>query len=655
LARTDDSPRVSVLLQTFNHERFIERAIVGVLEQDPPFPIELIVADDFSEDTTREIVQRYANAHPDRIRTLFPDEHLGMHPLFRRALAAVRGEYVTFLDGDDFWTSRVKLQKQVELLDSDSNLTGCFHDAVVIRDDDHTAAAHLYVRREGEKERYALEDLLRLCYPPTLSVVFRRDVLDEVPGWVFDLRWVDWLIWIFATRRGPFAYIDEALGVYRLHEAGYFSALDRSSQLEEDMRMYRRLLEELPEQRDVINRQLARRGSELAVEEHELPYDATVVVVEEPGELPLLFNGRTTRSVEPANLARLDEACRPAPPSEPFYRTRAAHKTGGSGTCYVLAPKLHGEHPGHLDALEGHVGPTGRLVWDDAYCVIYERPGAGADVRGRLELLGEFRAAVRELVPGIPRWSISASDAIATDCLLSLLDGPLHAVDVGTFMGVSAFFLAAHPNVARVASVDPNPTIADEFRGSPDELETLGIPEALVSEPRFQSLRLQDVAREALSRFPTQMDKIDLHVGVLGELPQEQMSDVEVIRLSGEGGTVPQVALIDGMHTEEGVRVDLSAVFDANRSCVAVLHDCWAEPHGPRVRAGALQFVAQRSDLRFRPFQVTESIGNLEIEPPNIGFVYPSESEHVILEAEQLTATLMAVLAPMLRGAGDRP
>ena len=45
---------------------------------------------------------------------------------------------------------------------------------------------------------------LRLCYPPTLSVVLRRAELDRVPEWAFDLAWADWLIWIFATGNGPF-------------------------------------------------------------------------------------------------------------------------------------------------------------------------------------------------------------------------------------------------------------------------------------------------------------------------------------------------------------------------------------------------------------------------------------------------------------------
>ena len=268
-ADADLRPKVSVLLQTYNHERFIAQAIQSVLDQDRPFPIEVIVSDDCSSDGTRALVSDYARAHR-LIKPLFPDQHLGMNPLFRRALDAARGDYLAVLDGDDFWTSTDKLRKQVALLESEPKLTGCFHDALVVFEDG-TRPAHRYVSAPNNKERFELEDLLRLCYPPTLSVLFRREMLAHVPGWAFDLAWADWLLWIFATRQGPFAYINEIMGVYRVHEGGYFSSQDRSTQLQEDLRLYRRVLDEFPDQRDLIERCIIQRSCELGAEESASP------------------------------------------------------------------------------------------------------------------------------------------------------------------------------------------------------------------------------------------------------------------------------------------------------------------------------------------------------------------------------------------------
>lgn len=383
------APKVSVLLQTYNHERFIERAIESVIDQDTPFPIEVIVSDDCSSDGTRAIVSKYARAHPELIKPLFPDQHLGMNPLFRIALDTARGDYLALLDGDDFWTSNDKLRKQVALLESVPGRTGCFHDALVVSEDDLWPARR-YVPESKRAETFEVEDLVRLCYPPTLSVLFRREILAQVPDWVFDLAWADWLIWIFATLQGPFAYIDEVMGVYRVHEGGYFSSQDRSSQLEEDLRLYRRLREELPDQSDLIERCMTQRSCELAVEECGLPYDSPVVFVSEAHDPPLHFNGRTTRYLEPSPggsaadtseahsvMERLERLCSEgATPARPFCRPRTAPRKSGGGSCYIVVPKRHNrlEHQPGLAALERE----GSALWDDARCAIYELSGAVA-------------------------------------------------------------------------------------------------------------------------------------------------------------------------------------------------------------------------------------------------------------------------------------
>ena len=150
-----------------------------------------------------------------------------MNPLFRQALDAARGDYLALLDGDDFWTGKDKLRRQVRLLDAEPELTGCFHDALVVSEDE-TQPPRRYIPEQRRKELFTIEDLLRLCYPPTLSVTFRRELLKEVPSGPSSRHGRTGCIWILATRRGPFAYIDEVLGVYRVHEGGYFSSQDRS-------------------------------------------------------------------------------------------------------------------------------------------------------------------------------------------------------------------------------------------------------------------------------------------------------------------------------------------------------------------------------------------------------------------------------------------
>src|SRR5271154_2282406 len=92
-------PLISVLIDTYNHQRYIEQAIVSVLEQDfPAGDIEILVVDDGSSDKTPSIVQRFA----PRVRYL-RKENGGQASAFNAGIPELQGQIVAFLDGDDWW------------------------------------------------------------------------------------------------------------------------------------------------------------------------------------------------------------------------------------------------------------------------------------------------------------------------------------------------------------------------------------------------------------------------------------------------------------------------------------------------------------------------------------------------------------------------
>ncbi len=104
----------SVLIDTYNHERFIEQAIVSVLEQDfPEADREIIVVDDGSTDRTPEIVKKFE----PRVR-LLRKENGGQASAFNAGIPECKGEIIAFLDGDDWWAPG-KLRRVAEVLDSE--------------------------------------------------------------------------------------------------------------------------------------------------------------------------------------------------------------------------------------------------------------------------------------------------------------------------------------------------------------------------------------------------------------------------------------------------------------------------------------------------------------------------------------------------------
>jgi hypothetical protein len=107
----------SVLIDTYNHERFIEEAIVSVLEQDfPASEREIIVVDDGSTDRTPEIVKKFE----PQVR-LLRKENGGQASAFNAGIPECQGEIIAFLDGDDWWAPQ-KLRCVAEVLTSDASI-----------------------------------------------------------------------------------------------------------------------------------------------------------------------------------------------------------------------------------------------------------------------------------------------------------------------------------------------------------------------------------------------------------------------------------------------------------------------------------------------------------------------------------------------------
>src|SRR6202022_1084614 len=110
--------KLSVTMITYNHERFIAQAIESALAQRVEFDYEIVIGEDLSTDNTRAIVLDFARRYPDRILPILRDRNIGAMRNFAQTIAACRGQYLAFLEGDDYWTSPDKLQKQVDFLDA---------------------------------------------------------------------------------------------------------------------------------------------------------------------------------------------------------------------------------------------------------------------------------------------------------------------------------------------------------------------------------------------------------------------------------------------------------------------------------------------------------------------------------------------------------
>jgi len=233
---SSSQPKVSVLITTYNQENLITQTVDSVLMQIVNFDYEIVIGEDASSDRTREIVMELARQHPEKIRVLLRDpevanreRHLSGKMNFLQALQSCRGEYIAILDGDDYFTSPHKLQKQVDFLDAHPECMICFHNVRAVYADDSQGVENLC--REDQKEITDIEQLLWGNYIPSCSIMHRREPVLQLPDWFFTAKVGDWPLNIFRAQFGKIGYLNEVLSAYRVHAAGAWSLRKRSHQL----------------------------------------------------------------------------------------------------------------------------------------------------------------------------------------------------------------------------------------------------------------------------------------------------------------------------------------------------------------------------------------------------------------------------------------
>ncbi len=237
--------KVSVAMVTYNHEKFIAKALDSVLMQHTAFEYEIVLGEDCSTDNTRNIVTEYKRRYPDKITLFLNEKNMGMHGNGAQVLQACSGEYIAMLDGDDYWTSAEKLQKQVDFLDKHRDCSACFHDALIVAEDGSEEPIHY---REEHKEFSTVEDVLVDNFIPTAAVMFRRRLTEELPAWANSLKMGDWVLHILNAIHGPIGYIDETMSVYVVHRGGVWSMKTRQDHTLAMIELFEALDRHLPSQ-----------------------------------------------------------------------------------------------------------------------------------------------------------------------------------------------------------------------------------------------------------------------------------------------------------------------------------------------------------------------------------------------------------------------
>ncbi len=237
--------KLSVVVVAYNQSPYIRQCMDSVLAQRLDAPWEIVVADDASTDGTADILRGYAARFPDRVRLIAHPINRGLLSNLGAALAATRGEFIAYIDGDDYWTHPRKLARQIQLLETDPRAALCFHSSRIVLG--HRPGGIL--TPPGRRERYHARDLLWTNFIPAQSIVYRRAALFELPAPPSENQataW-DWYCHILATRTAPALYLDDCLSAYRVHSGGLWTSQSLARRLQTQLTVLTQVQPFLPE------------------------------------------------------------------------------------------------------------------------------------------------------------------------------------------------------------------------------------------------------------------------------------------------------------------------------------------------------------------------------------------------------------------------
>lgn len=217
---------VSVVMITYGHELYIQQAIEGVLMQKVDFEVELIIANDCSPDNTYEVVHSVVSTHPNAAWVSYTrhEKNLGMMKNFIWALSQAKGKYIALCEGDDYWTDPLKLQKQVDFMEANENITFCFHGSETM---DEYNEKSIFYRSNKFKDRKIVPKENFIAKGggsfATASSFFKKEMIKDIPNY-FDSSLIgDLPLALLAISKGEIGYLKDNMSVYRLMSSSSWS------------------------------------------------------------------------------------------------------------------------------------------------------------------------------------------------------------------------------------------------------------------------------------------------------------------------------------------------------------------------------------------------------------------------------------------------
>lgn len=223
---------VSVLITFYNQEKYVDECLKSVFMQKTTFPFKVIIGDDGSTDGTIEKIGEWQKRYPGRISYIvMPREegkkYIGGTRASQNRLAIldkVDTPYFQYLDGDDYWTDKNKLQLGYDVLEKLDNkeCCGCAHAITMFHEDDPTKTQRL-PGIDVKEGKYQIKEYWKDMYFHTDTILFRSENIKKIPRKLLEDSFNDNLITFSFMQFGPMYYLNKDMAAYRQNNDGIWA------------------------------------------------------------------------------------------------------------------------------------------------------------------------------------------------------------------------------------------------------------------------------------------------------------------------------------------------------------------------------------------------------------------------------------------------
>lgn len=234
----ENKPLVAIHCLVYNHEPYLRDCFEGFVMQQTNFPFVAIVHDDASTDGSAAIIHEYEVKYPHIFKPIYQKENLYrrsglgvINDVMFSAIDTIGAKYIAMCEGDDYWTDPLKLQKQVDFMETNEGCSLCFHKVKTLIQKTGEFKDEFIVRDMPDKSN--IIDLAKGNYIHTPSVLYKKECLDaQLINKMMPCLPGDYVIWMLLAENGYIYKFDEPMAVYRYGVGIWSDKVSKANSLE---------------------------------------------------------------------------------------------------------------------------------------------------------------------------------------------------------------------------------------------------------------------------------------------------------------------------------------------------------------------------------------------------------------------------------------